>query len=146
MRIDFRWGGGDTNRMRALTQELVGLQPDIIVVIGPATVAVQRATRTIPIVFVGVGDPVATGIVPRLDRPGGNVTGLLIRAIEPTPFAGGSARPARDRVDARALSASRADVAILIHSGQRTAAARLLAHIVNEFRHPQPLSRTGDRR
>jgi putative ABC transport system substrate-binding protein len=56
---------------------LVGLQPDIIVTLGtPPTVAVQRETRTIPIVFVNVSDPVASGLVPRLDRPGGNVTGF----------------------------------------------------------------------
>jgi putative ABC transport system substrate-binding protein len=77
VRIDFRWGSGDINRMRALAQELVGLQPDIIVTSGtPATAAVQRETRTIPIVFTGVNDPVAGGIVPRLDRPSGNVTGF----------------------------------------------------------------------
>jgi len=79
VRIDLRWGGGDTNRMRALAQELVGLQADIIATNGtPATVAVQRETRTIPIVFANVGDPVASGIVARLDRPGGNVTGFAI--------------------------------------------------------------------
>jgi putative tryptophan/tyrosine transport system substrate-binding protein len=56
---------------------LVGLQPDIIVTgTTPATVAVQRETRTIPIVFASVGDPVASRIVPRLDRPSGNVTGF----------------------------------------------------------------------
>jgi putative ABC transport system substrate-binding protein len=56
---------------------LVGLQPDIIVTDGtPATVAPQRETRTIPIIFAGVVDPVATGIVARLDRPSGNVTGF----------------------------------------------------------------------
>src|SRR5262249_16487216 len=61
----------------ALAQELVGLRPDIIVTAGtPATVALQRETRTIPIVFVSLADPVASGIVPRLDRPGGNVTGF----------------------------------------------------------------------
>jgi putative ABC transport system substrate-binding protein len=77
MRMDLRWYGGDANRMRALAQELVGLQPDIIVTNGaPATAAVQRETRTIPIVFVNVADPVATGIVARLDRPSGNVTGF----------------------------------------------------------------------
>jgi putative ABC transport system substrate-binding protein len=76
-RLDLRWHGGDIDRIRALAQELVGLQPDIIVTIGAAaTVAVQRETRTIPIVFVGVADAVATGIVPRLNRPGGNVTGF----------------------------------------------------------------------
>src|SRR6516225_3651166 len=77
VRIDFRWGSGDINRMRALAQELVGLQPDIIVTgAAPPTAAAHRETRTIPIVFANVGDPVATGIVPRLDRPGGNVTGF----------------------------------------------------------------------
>jgi putative ABC transport system substrate-binding protein len=76
-RTDLRWGGADTNRIRALAQELVGLQPDIIVTYGtPATVAVQQETRTIPIVFAPVGDPVAGGIVRRLDRPSGNITGF----------------------------------------------------------------------
>jgi putative ABC transport system substrate-binding protein len=78
VRMDLRWAGGDTNRMRALAQELVGLQPDIIVTNGatPATVAVQRETRTIPIVFANLGDPVATGLVVRLNQPGGNITGF----------------------------------------------------------------------
>jgi putative tryptophan/tyrosine transport system substrate-binding protein len=77
VRIDPRWGGGDANQIRAFAQKLVGLQPDIIVTGGtPATAALQRETRTIPIVFGTVGDPVASGIVPRLDRPGGNVTGF----------------------------------------------------------------------
>jgi len=58
---------------------LVGLQPDIILTSGtPTTVAVQRETRAIPIVFEGVGDAVASGIVARLDRPSGNVTGFAI--------------------------------------------------------------------
>src|SRR6516225_4165924 len=77
VRMDLRWGGGDINRIRALAQELVGLQPDIILTNGtPATVALQRATPTIPIVIAGVTDPVAQRIVPRLDRPGGNITGF----------------------------------------------------------------------
>ena len=75
--MDLRWGGGDINRIRALAQELVGLQPDIIVANSiPPTVALQRETRTIPIVFVNVGDPVASGIVARFDRPSGNITGF----------------------------------------------------------------------
>ena len=70
VRTDLRWG-------RALAQELVGLQPDIILTGGtPATAALQGETRTIPIVFVAMGDPVATSIVPRLNQPGGNVTGF----------------------------------------------------------------------
>ena len=78
VRMDLRWGGSDINRIRAFAQELVGLQPEIIVTNGgtPGTVALQRETRTIPIVFVNVGDPVASGIVARLDRPGGNITGF----------------------------------------------------------------------
>jgi putative ABC transport system substrate-binding protein len=64
VRMDVRWAGGDINRMRALAQELVGLQPDIIVTLGAsATAALQRETRTIPIVFASVSDPVASGIV-----------------------------------------------------------------------------------
>jgi putative ABC transport system substrate-binding protein len=77
LRMDLQWGRTDINRIRALAQELVGLQPDIIVTSNtPATVALRRETRTIPIVFVGVADPVASGIVERLDRPGGNITGF----------------------------------------------------------------------
>jgi ABC-type uncharacterized transport system substrate-binding protein len=75
VRVDVRWGRFDTNRTRALAQELVDLQPDIILANStPATIAVQRETRTIPIVFVGVADPVASGIVPRLNEPGGRGT------------------------------------------------------------------------
>ena len=77
VRMDLRWAGGDTNRIRAFAQELVGLQPDIIVTDStPATAALQRETLTIPIVFAGVADPVASGIVGRLDRPSGNITGF----------------------------------------------------------------------
>ena len=69
--------GDEANRIRALAQELVGLQPDIILTYTtPATVAVQRETQTIPIVFAVVADPIASGIVARLDRPGGNITGF----------------------------------------------------------------------
>jgi putative ABC transport system substrate-binding protein len=77
VRMDLRWGGADISRIRALARELVGLQPDIIVTNAtPPTAAVQREARTIPLVFVNVGEPVASGIVPRLDRPGGNITGF----------------------------------------------------------------------
>jgi putative tryptophan/tyrosine transport system substrate-binding protein len=78
VRMDFRWAGGDTKRMRALAQELIGLQPDIMLATSTlATVALQRETRTIPIVFANVSDPVASGIVARLDRPSGNITGFV---------------------------------------------------------------------
>jgi putative ABC transport system substrate-binding protein len=77
VRMDLRWWGDDTDRLRALAKELVGLRPDIILTSGaPATAALQRETRTIPIVFVTTLDPVVSGIVPRLNRPGGNTTGF----------------------------------------------------------------------
>src|SRR5262249_10322723 len=78
VRMDLRWhGDDDNNRIRVLAKELVGLQPDIIVTNQTSTtVAFQRETRTIPIVFASMSDPVASGIVARLDRPGGNVTGF----------------------------------------------------------------------
>ena len=73
-----------SSRMRALAQELVGLQPDIILTnTTPGTVTLQRETRTIPIVFFGLNDPVASGIVAGLDRPGGNLTGFA--RYEPSP-------------------------------------------------------------
>jgi putative ABC transport system substrate-binding protein len=77
VRMDVRWGGYVTNRIRALAQELVGLQPDIILADAtPETVALQRATQTIPVVFASVSDPVVSGIVAQLDRPSGNITGF----------------------------------------------------------------------
>jgi putative ABC transport system substrate-binding protein len=83
VRMEFRWAGDDINRIRALAQELVGVQPDVILAGStPATASVQRETRTIPIVFAGVADPVAGGIVTRLDRPSGNITGFAF--LDPT--------------------------------------------------------------
>jgi putative tryptophan/tyrosine transport system substrate-binding protein len=74
--IDVRLGGGDVDRLRASAMELVSLAPDVIVCNGaPATRAVQQQTRTIPIVFVGVADPVPNGFVKNIARPDGNITG-----------------------------------------------------------------------
>ena len=70
VRMNVRWAGSDSNRIRALAQELVGMQPDIVLTSStPPTTALQRETRTIPIVFTSVTDPVASGLVARLDRP-----------------------------------------------------------------------------
>jgi putative ABC transport system substrate-binding protein len=77
VRMHLRWGGGHANRMQALARELVGLQPDIILASStPATVALQRETRTIPIVFATPADPLGDGFVASLARPGGNITGF----------------------------------------------------------------------
>jgi len=79
IRIDYRWGAGDTERYRAYAAELVALAPDVILVSsGSALAAVQNATRTVPIVFVNVGDPVGGGYVASLARPGGNTTGFTL--------------------------------------------------------------------
>jgi putative ABC transport system substrate-binding protein len=83
VRMDVRYAGGDINRIQALARELVGSQPDIIVTYAtPGTAAVQRETRTIPIVFANVGDPVLSGLVARVNQPGGNITGFAL--LEPT--------------------------------------------------------------
>jgi putative ABC transport system substrate-binding protein len=82
VRMDLRWGGDDTNQIGALAHELVGLQPDAVVTNGtPATAAVQRETRTIPIVFATMNEPVASGFVERLNQPGGNITGFALHEI-----------------------------------------------------------------
>jgi putative tryptophan/tyrosine transport system substrate-binding protein len=78
VRVDYRWAEGRYERFPALIAELLALKVDVIVTAGtPAAQAVQRATRTVPLVMVAVGDPVATGLVTSLARPGGNATGLV---------------------------------------------------------------------
>jgi ABC-type uncharacterized transport system substrate-binding protein len=78
LRMDVRWGGGNVNRMRMSAKELLDLQPDVILAHGtPATAAFQRETKTIPIVFASVSDPIGDGLVASLPRPGGNTTGFI---------------------------------------------------------------------
>ena len=75
--IEFRWAEGNYDRFPALIAELVAAKVDVIIAAGtPATLAIKKATSTVPLVFIAVGDPVGTGIVPNLARPGGNITGL----------------------------------------------------------------------
>jgi putative tryptophan/tyrosine transport system substrate-binding protein len=79
IRVDYRWGGGDLERVRRYAAELVALEPDVILVSsGSALAALQNATRTVPIVFVNVTDPVGAGYVASLARPGGNTTGFSL--------------------------------------------------------------------
>jgi len=78
--IEYRWGEGRNERFAEIAAEFVRLKVDLIVAPGtPAAIAAKQATSTIPIVFVGAGDPVATGLVASLARPGGNVTGLALQ-------------------------------------------------------------------
>ena len=79
MRIDVRWGAVDANRYRKYAEELVALAPDVILAGSSAALApLQQATRSVPIVFAGVADPVGGGYVDSLARPGGNVTGFAL--------------------------------------------------------------------
>jgi ABC-type uncharacterized transport system substrate-binding protein len=81
--IEYRWAEGMYERFPVLIAELVALKVDAIVTAGtPASVAVKNATTTIPLVMVAVGDPVATGLVASLARPGGNITGLTSMSVE----------------------------------------------------------------
>jgi putative tryptophan/tyrosine transport system substrate-binding protein len=76
--MDVRWAASNIDRTRTFAKELVDLQPDVIVASGtPATAALQRETRTIPVVFVIVGDPVGSGFAASLSHPGGNMTGFI---------------------------------------------------------------------
>jgi putative ABC transport system substrate-binding protein len=77
MRIDLRWGGGDPESFRKQASELVALAPDVVFASGiPAATPLLQATRTVPIVFAQVVDPVGAGLVASLARPGGNATGF----------------------------------------------------------------------
>jgi len=77
LRIDVRWAPANTDLMRTQAKELVSLQPDVILTNStPVTAALKRETSTIPIVFAVVADPVGSGFVASLPRPGGNVTGF----------------------------------------------------------------------
>jgi putative ABC transport system substrate-binding protein len=77
LRVEYRWAAGDVDRVRGLAAELVALGPDVLVGNGtPALAALRDATRSIPIVFVAVNDPLRQGFIANLARPGGNITGF----------------------------------------------------------------------
>ena len=79
VRIETRWGAGDADRSRRYAAELVALAPDVILASGTSTMGpLLRVTRTVPIVFTQVTDPVGAGFVDSLARPGGNATGFTL--------------------------------------------------------------------
>jgi putative tryptophan/tyrosine transport system substrate-binding protein len=78
IRVDYRWGAGNVGRVQLFAKELVGLNPDVLVSITtPARVALQSETKTVPIVFAMVSDPLGSGFVASFARPGGNITGFI---------------------------------------------------------------------
>jgi putative ABC transport system substrate-binding protein len=80
--IEYRWAEGSTERFGEIAAELVRLKVDVIVTVGGAVLAAKEVTSVIPIVFAAANDPVGTGLVPSLARPGGNVTGLSSQAAD----------------------------------------------------------------
>ena len=79
VRMDVRWAAGNPDRMRTFARELVDLQSDVILSqTTPVTAALHRETRTIPIIFVMVADPVGAGFAASVPRPGGNLTGFML--------------------------------------------------------------------
>jgi len=81
--IEYRWLEGRYDRLPALIGELLAAKVDVIVTAGtPATLAVKKATTSVPLVMIAVGDPVGTGVVPSLSRPGGNITGVTSISTE----------------------------------------------------------------
>jgi putative ABC transport system substrate-binding protein len=76
--IHERWANGDLDRVKALAKELVALNPDVLIgITTPATAALQHETKTIPIVFASVSDPIGSGFIKSLANPGGNITGFM---------------------------------------------------------------------
>ena len=79
VKIDYRWSLGDADKARRYASEVVALAPDVILAVGSVNLTpLLQATRTVPIVFVGVVDPVGAGYVESLSRPGGNATGFVL--------------------------------------------------------------------
>src|SRR4029077_17951032 len=85
VRVDARWGAGDAEQYRQHAAELIGLRPDVVVAAAATAVgAVHNVTRAVPIVFVAIIDPVGTGVVESLARPGGNATGFSLLDFGPS--------------------------------------------------------------
>jgi ABC-type uncharacterized transport system substrate-binding protein len=78
VQIDYRWAAGNTNRYHSYAAELLALTPDVVLAVGSAAMGPLQATRSVPIVFVQVADPVGAGFVESLARPGGNATGFSV--------------------------------------------------------------------
>ena len=132
--IEYRWAEGRSERFAEIAAEFVRLKVDVIVTIGTAAVvAAKQATSVIPIVFAAAGDPVGTGLVASLARPGGNVTGL---SIQTTDLAGKRLELLREVVPGLrrlAIMANVGNPAAVLEMGEVQAAARTLGLEVVTF-------------
>ena len=141
--IEYRWAEGRTERLAEFVAEFVRLKVDVIVTSGtPPVVAAKQATSVIPIVFAAVGDPVGTGLVTSLARPGGNVTGLSIQA---TDLAGKRLELVREVVPGlrrlAIIANARASPAVLeMAEVQTTARALGLEVVASEIRRPEDIA------
>jgi putative ABC transport system substrate-binding protein len=149
LRIDFRAADGQVERLPALAQELVALNPDLIVALAPQpSRAAKDATSTIPIVFIAVADPVRVGLVASLARPGGNVTGIA--TLVPGGFMGKGLELLKEAVPKAsriaALFNPSNDVATALLSSEGPAAAHQLGVALQllEARTPDDIERGID--
>ncbi len=140
--IEYRWGEGRVERLAEIAAELVRLKVDVIVTGGTRqVVAAKQATSVIPIVFAAVGDPVGTGLVASLARPGGNVTGLSLQATDLAAKRLGLLRevvPSLRRLAIMANSDTRAAV-VEMREVQATARTLGLEVITSEIRRPEDI-------
>ena len=141
--IEYRWGEGRIERLAEIAAEFVRLKVDVIVTSGtPQVVAAKQATSVIPIVFAAVGDPVGTGLVASLARPGGNATGLSIQATDLAAKRLGLVRevvPGLRRLAIMANSDSRAAV-VEMREVQATARTLGLEVVTSEIRSPEDIA------
>jgi putative ABC transport system substrate-binding protein len=125
--IDYRWADGRNEQLAEIMDEFVKLKVDIIVTAAtPPAIAAKKATSVIPIVFAAVGDPVGTGLVASLSRPGGNVTGL---SLQQTDIAGKRLELLREivpRLRRLAILANRDNASAVLDMRDAQAAARAL--------------------
>ena len=131
--IEYRWAEGRSERFAEIAAEFVRLKVDVIVTSGTAVLAAKQATSVIPIVFAVAGDPVGTGLVASLARPGGNVTGLSIQA---TDLAGKRLELLREVVPGLrrlAIMANVGNPAAVLEMGEVQATARTLGLEVATF-------------
>ena len=141
--IEYRWAEGRTERLAEFAAEFVGLKAGVIVTSGtPPVIAAKQATSSIPIVFAAVGDPVNTGLITSLARPGGNVTGLSIQA---TDLAGKRLELLREVVPGMSrlaiLANAGASPAVLEMAEVQTTARSLgLEVVISEIRRPEDIA------
>jgi putative ABC transport system substrate-binding protein len=142
--IEYRWAEGRSDRAGELAAELVGLKPDVIVTYAnPIVVATKQATSVIPIVFAAAADPLGTGLVAGLARPGGNVTGL---SVQNTDLAGKHLELLRDFIPGLrrlAIMANVGNSASVLEMRAVQAAARVtgLEVATLEIREPEDIAR-----